>query len=389
MRLKRPKHIGLIVTTVVISVLVVFALLPSPLDVDIITVRQEHLVGYVEAEGRVRYVDHYVLSLPATATLLRVRYEPGDSVRAGDVVASYVPPSLDARQREELVARARAAGSSLREASARLAALEPLVEQARRTQGRTRRLLEDGAVAAEQHEIANDALRQLEREYEAARARLAFVTHEREAVLATIRAPSGAVMTLRAPIDGVVLRRFEQQERLLPAGSPIVEIGQSRRVEIVADVVSTDAVKITAGMPAHIRGWGSEAVLRATVRRVEPAARTKISALGIEEQRVDVILVLDTTVEALGDNYKVDTQIMLWQLPSVRTVPLSALVEHQRLWHVYVVADGRSKLRRVRIGRRTSLRAEILEGISAGEQVVIHPPEALRDGSRVNVLRVD
>ncbi|MBU3741493.1 MAG: HlyD family efflux transporter periplasmic adaptor subunit [Candidatus Kapabacteria bacterium] len=389
MRLQRPRHLGLIALAVGIIGLIVFALLPSAVDVDVVTVRQEHLAGYVEAEGRVRYVDHYVMSLPATATLLRVQCEPGDSVRAGDVIASYLPPSLDARQRDELSARAQAAGSALREAAARLAALEPMVEQARRKQGRMRRLLEQGAVATEQHELAADALQQLDRELDAARARLAIVTHERNAALAAIRAPSGTVMTLRAPVDGVVLRRFEEQERLLPAGSPIVEIGQPDRTEIVVDVVSTDAVKITSGMPTLISGWGSESRLRAVVRRVEPAARTKVSALGIEEQRVDVILTLDTVVRVLGDNYKVDAQIMLWQLPSARTLPLAALVEQQGAWHVYVIENGRSVLRRVRMGRRTTLRAEILEGLSAGEQVVVHPPEALRDGSRVNVLRTD
>lgn len=196
-------------------------------------------------------------------------------------------------------------------------------------------------------------------------------------------------MTLRAPTSGVILRRYEQQERLLPAGTPVIEVGRLGPVEIVADVISTDAVNIKPGMIAVVEGWGKDAPLPATVVRVEPAARTKVSALGIEEQRVDVILRLDTAEVSLGDNYKVDARIVLWRNPTAVTVPLSALVEVNRAWNVYVEHNGRATLRSVSIGRRTTLYAEVLSGLVPNDRVITHPPEVLRDGSSVSVARVD
>lgn len=196
-------------------------------------------------------------------------------------------------------------------------------------------------------------------------------------------------MTLRAPTSGVILRRYEQQERLLPAGTPVIEVGRLGPVEIVADVISTDAVNIKPGMAAIVEGWGKDAPLPATVLRVEPAARTKVSALGIEEQRVDVVLRLDTVEATLGDNYKVDTRIMLWQNPSAVAVPLSALMGRHGAWSVFVERDGRAIMWSVSIGRRTTLYAEVLSGLTPNDRVITHPPETLHDGATVSVARVD
>ena len=389
MTFKRPRHLGIIISVVIIVGIIVYALLPAAIDVEVVTVRRMELRGEVEAEARIRFVDRFVLSLPSTATLVRVTFEPGDTVAVGDVLATYYPPTLDARMRNELQARVRAAGAAIAEATSRISAMQPLVEQARRKQRRMQVLFGRGAVSAEQAEMARDAMTQVERELDAAMARRSLVEHERAAAVATMRAPAGTVMTLRAPATGIVLRRYEQQERLLPAGSPVIEVARIGPVEIVADVISTDAVNITPGMKAIVEGWGREAPLAAAVRRVEPAARTKVSALGIEEQRVDVVLALATPEPALGDGYKVNTRIVLWQNPSAVTVPLSALIATRGGWEVYVERDGRVEARRVTIGRRTTLHAEALSGVDPNERVVTHPPEALRDRSLVSVVRVD
>ena len=389
MAFKRPRHLGIIITAVLIVGIIIYALLPAAIEVEVATVQRMDLRGEIEAEARIRFAERYVLSLPSTATLVRVTLEPGDTVKVGDVLATFYPPTLDVRQRDELQARAQAAGAAIAEATSRIAAMEPIVEQARRKQRRMQVLFGRGAVSSEQAEMAVDAVQQMERELEAARSRLALIVHERDAALAAVRAPAGAVMTLRAPTSGVILRRYEQQERLLPAGTPVIEVGRLGPVEIVADVISTDAVNIKPGMIAVVEGWGKDAPLPATVLRVEPAARTKVSALGIEEQRVDVVLRLDTAEVSLGDNYKVDARIVLWRNPTAVTVPLSALVEVNRAWNVYVEHDGRANLRSVSIGRRTTLYAEVLSGLVPNDRVITHPPEVLRDGSSVSVARVD
>lgn len=383
---KRPKHLGLIITGVIVVGLIIFALLPSAVDVEIATVERTMLRSTVDAEGRVRYKHRYVMSMPVHATIARIDREPGDIVRAGEVLGRYTPPLLDPRQRSEATARASAAAEALREARARVAALIPLVEQAKRKRDRLQRLHAQGAVPKDQMEMAQDAAAQLEQELFAGQARVEMVQYEVQAARAATAAPAGSSVPIVAPIDGVILRRFEEQERLLPAGSPVLEIGSSDAVEIVADVLSVDAVRIQPGMRAMIEGWGGEAILKATVRRVEPAARTTFSSLGIEEKRVDVVMALDASDKRLGDGYKVDARIVLWEDPQVLAVPLSALVKNGKGWGVFVVADETAVLRTVRIGRRGSLTAQVMDGLRAGEQVVLHPPDALSDGGMVNVV---
>jgi len=389
MAFKRPRHLGIIITAVLIVGIIIYALLPAAVEVEVATVRRMDLRGEIEAEARIRCKDRYVLSLPTTATLVRVTLDPGDTVRVGDILATYYPPTLDVRQRNELQARAQAAGAAIAEATSRIAAMEPIVEQARRKQRRMQALFGRGAVSSEQAEMATDATQQLQRELDAARSRLALIVHERDAALAAVSAPTGSVRTLNAPTSGVILRRYEQQERLLPAGSPVMEVGRAGTVEVVADVISTDAVNIKPGMVAVVEGWGKDVTLPATVLRVEPAARTKVSALGIEEQRVDVILRLDTAESSLGDNYKVDVRIMRWRNPSAVTVPLSALIRDHGAWKVYVERNGRVTERSVTIGRHTTLQAEVLSGLAPADRVITHPPESLRDGAAVSVSRVD
>lgn len=383
---KRPKHLGLIITGVIVVGLIIFAMLPSAVDVEIATVERTMLRSTVDAEGRVRYKQRYVLSMPVSATIARIDREPGDAVRAGDIIGHYTPPALDPRQRSEASARASAVAEALREARARVAALQPLVEQAKRKRDRLQRLHAQGAVPTDQMEMAQDAYAQLSQELLAGQARIEMVQFEVQAARAATAAPAGSSVPIVAPIDGVILRRFEEQERLLPAGSPVMEIGSSEAVEVVADVLSVDAVRIQPGMSALVEGWGGETTLSATVRRVEPAARTKFSSLGIEEKRVDVVISVDSTDKRLGDGYKVDVRIILWQDPQVLAVPLSALVKSGTGWSVFVVADDKATARSVRIGRRGSLTAQVLEGLRAGEQVVLHPPDALSDGGMVKVV---
>jgi len=383
MKFKKPKRLGWIITGVVVVAFVVISLLPKPREVDMQEVHEGPLAQTIDAEGQTRYVHTYLVSMPATGTVSRVTIEPGDSVHAGQVIATYTPPAMDARQRASAQARASAADAMEREARQRLSSLEPLMEQAERRAERTQRLLNSGAIPKESAENAVDAVEQLRAEYEAAKARVTTTSYEARAARIAAAAAPGQRIEIEAPIDGVLLRRFEEQSRLMTAGMPLVEIGDPRTVEVVIDVLSTDAVKVRRGMTALIEGWGGDDTLRATIRTIEPAARVKISTLGVEEKRVDVVADLPEPPSVLGDAYKVDARIITWETDRTVIVPVSALFRDNGDWKVFVVEDGTAVTRSVEIGHQAALNAEVLSGLKAGETVIVHPPEDLEEGALV------
>jgi HlyD family secretion protein len=202
----------------------------------------------------------------------------------------------------------------------------------------------------------------------------------------TSTAASGRVVTVSAPVDGVVLKRIRESESIVPAGDPLLEIGDPRRLEIVSDLLSTDAVRIKPAARAMIEQWGGEKPLAATVRRVEPAGFTKISALGVEEQRVNVVLDFtdpSAAVAALGDAYRVEVRIVIWEAADVLKVPTSALFRDGDRWAVYRIEGNRAVRTLVEIGHQTSQDAEITSGLNPDARVILHPGETLRDGARV------
>ncbi len=383
MKLKKPKRLGWIITALVVVAFIVISLLPKPRDVDMQTIQRGPLLQTIDAEGQTRYVSTYLVSIPATGTISRIEIEPGDSVRAGQVIATYTPPEMDARQRVAAQERASAAAAMEREAKQRLAALRPLLEQAERRAERTANLLASGAISKEQAENARDAATQLRSEAAAAEARVATLGYEARAARAAASAAPGQRVAIEAPVGGVVLRRFEDHARLMTAGMPLIEIGDPRQVEVEIDVLSTDAVRIRAGMPVLIEGWGGSDTLRGVVKTIEPAARVKISTLGVEEKRVNVIAALNEPPAVLGDAYKVDARVVVWETPTAVIVPISALFRIKGVWHVFVQEEGRAVKRTVSIGRQAALEAEVTDGLAAGDVVVVHPPEDLEDGAMI------
>jgi HlyD family secretion protein len=192
------------------------------------------------------------------------------------------------------------------------------------------------------------------------------------------------MLRLLAPADGVVLRRFRESEVVVPAGEPLLEIGDPKQTEIVADLLSTDAVRVQAGARVAIEDWGGDRALEGRVRRVEPAGFTKVSALGVEEQRVNVIIDwTDPGARELGDGYRVEVRIVLWEAPEVLRAPNASLFRRNEDWAVFTVEDERAHLKTVKLGRRNQNDAQILEGLTPGQAIVLHPPDTLRDGVRV------
>jgi HlyD family secretion protein len=379
-----------LIAAVVIGGVLAVALWPTPVPVEVATISRGPLVVSIDEEGQTRVRDRFVVSAPVTGRVQRIALEPGDRVKRGDVVARIRPEApalIDVRTRAEIEAAVRATGAALERARAEQQRARAALTLAQQQLARTRQLVEAGADTQRELE-AREADVKLAEETLAASAsgvKAAEAEVERaKARLAPSRPDAGAaIVTVTAPADGVVLRRLRESESLVPAGEPLLEIGDPGRLEIVADLLSTDAVRVKPGARAMIEQWGDEAVLEATVRRIEPAGFTKVSALGVEEQRVNVILDFVDAVKAgavLGDAYRVEVRIVVWESQSVVKVPTGALFREGDQWSVYTASDGRAQRVAVELGRQTGQEAEVLSGLSEGTRVILHPGDQVADG---------
>lgn len=378
--------------------LLVLALLPSPIAVTASTVEQGHFEAWLEDEGRTRLRDPYTVSSPLHAWLQRVEPEPGDAVQAGDALfelEAMPAPALDPRAREQAREAVSAAQSRLQAAESELEAREARLRQAESEFERLSALQERQLVSAEQVDRARaerDASRSAVR---GARHGIEVARFELEAARAAVEIADGQRarvdqprMTVRAPISGVVTRRHRCCEGPVLAGENILEIGNLDELEVQVDLLSMDAVRVRPGMRVEIDRWGGESRLQGEVRRVEPGGFKRVSALGVEEQRVPVMVSLTSPRQdwqALGDGYRVEARFILWEGDEVVHIPSSALFRHDDQWQVFVIDQGRAHKRPVSIGRRAGLRTQIVEGLSAGVQVINHPSERIQHGSRVHV----
>ena len=387
MRFKRPRHLGWIVMTVIVLGIVIYALIPKPRAVECVTAEPMMLIQSIDADGVIQVRDRFIVAMPVTGMLERIDIEVGAHVEPGTLLAYVVPPEIDERQRQEAVARVQSIETGAKEIQQRLAALRPLVDQSRRRAERSSRLGAEGALAKEQVENAQDAYEQLSREADALQARVEALGFESQAVRATLRARPGQRIALRSPSSGIVLRRYEHSERTLMAGMPILEIGDTTQLEVVVDVLSMDAVKVCPGMTVNVTGWGGDSILRGSVRRIEPFARTRVSSLGIEEQRVHVIADLLSASRGLGDGYKVEASIVRMQSNSLLTLPLGTLLRDPHTWFVFVVDQGRARRRDVKLGIRNARMTTVVSGLRRGDLVVQHPPEDLQEGDRIELIR--
>ena len=383
----------LLLSTVVIGSLIAIALWPSAVTVDLASVSRGPLVVTIDEEGRTRVRDRFVVAAPVTGRVLRIELEPGDRVARGDVVARLQPespPLLDARMRAEANAAVDSTQASLGHARAEEQRARAALAQTQRDLARTRRLTTAGVTTTQDLEAREaDALVAQEAVNAAAfavRAASAEVERAQARVGTSVSTPGGGAVVVKSPADGVVLQRLRESESVVPAGEPLIEIGDPAQIEIVTDLLSTDAVRVRPGARAMIEQWGGETALAATVRRIEPAGFTKVSALGVEEQRVNVVLdFVDGGEEcaSLGDAYRVETRIVLWEAPNVLKVPTNALFRDNTQWAVYVVSGGRARRTIVEIGHQTAQEAEVLDGLTEGARVIVHPGDLVRDGARI------
>jgi HlyD family secretion protein len=330
--------------------------------------------------------DRYVVAAPVSGRLARIDRREGDPVRAGEPLLAIAPAPLDPRTRREAVARLEAALDTERTARAAEAQAGAALAQAEREQERFEALYRQNVVSAEARERAALAAETRRRELEAAGFSAQAAAHEVEQARAALSASGGggaAQVIVRAPVAGCLLRVFEPSERVVVAGTPVAEIGNPTRLEVVVDLLSTDAVNVRAGDTMLVRGWGGPDTLLAVVERVEPSGFTKVSALGVEEQRVNVIGRLDRAPPGLGDGFRVDVAIVVWRTPAAVLAPRAALFRAGREWRVFVVERGRARERSVRVGRQALEQAELLDGLTPGTRVVLRPDDRIADGTGI------
>jgi len=388
--MKKPaKRLVQALLVVAMAALVGLAVRPRPLVVETGRVVTGPLQETVEAEGETRAHDRYTVAAPVGGRLMRIELHDGDRVTAGQTVAVMRPTPLDDRERDAAAARVSAAEAFLRAAEEQVAHDRAERQQARRELDRTEQMTRQGIATTQALELAQTAeqlaVNTLRAAEYRARAATAQLREARAALLAAEPGPAGGgrMISLRVPRSGPVLRVLEKSERVVAAGTPLLMIGDPRKLEVVVDVLSVDAVRTRPAAEVLLDEWGGPQPLRGRVRVVEPYAFTKISALGIEEQRVNIIVDFVDPPGPLGDGYRVLAKIITWSGAEVLKIPISALFRQGESWCTFVVEQGRAVRRSVTVGHRNQLEAEILSGLKKGETVVLHPSNQLDNGMRV------
>jgi HlyD family secretion protein len=369
---------------------------PRPIAIETAEVALERFTHMVEEDGRTRIRNRYTVSAPISGLMPRLILHVGDPVQAGQTLISITPniaPLLDVRMRKELEERVGAAEAALEEAASLNERTKVDLVQARTNLARTAKLQKSGAATAAQLDRDTFAVQAAEREAHAAEQRWHAAEHALRQAKAAVRrsgdSSSNEHFPVLSPIDGRVLKVIQESEAAVPLGSPILELGDPKDLEVAVDILTSDAASIRPGARAVLERWGGEP-LEGRVRRVEPSGFTKISALGVEEQRVWVILDITSQPEkwtGLGDGYRVDVKISVEEIDEAITMPIGALFRRGGNWHVFIIEGDRAKLRTVDIARRSGRLAAISAGVQAGEVVIVYPPTQLTDGSAVERLR--
>jgi HlyD family secretion protein len=386
MRVQR-KHLWYAAGIVTIGWLATRMLRPETIPVDVAPVTVGPLVVTVGDEGQTRVRHRHGITAPLPGRLQRISLEVGDTVTAGMVVARLAPLPLDARSRQQAEAALETARDMERMSLATVDEARTALEQARQDRVRGAELASRGGLAPADLERLELIERARERGVESAVAQAQAAAHDVEraqsALLASGTAAGAETLRLICPIGGRVLAIPDRSERTVLAGQPLLEVGDPSDLEIVVDLLSTDAVKVAPGQRVLLSGWGGDSTLEGRVRRVEPSGFTKISALGVEEQRVNVIGDFDAAPARLGDRFRLEVRVVLWEGDSVLKAPASALFRRGEAWALFVVEEGRAHERTVTVGHESSTEVEILDGVRRDDLVIRHPTDRIREGSRV------
>ncbi|TPQ33144.1 efflux RND transporter periplasmic adaptor subunit [Cupriavidus pinatubonensis] len=372
-----------------------YLLMPEPVEVEVVKPSVGAMAVITTEEGETRSRERYVVAAPVAGRLMRISLREGDWVHEGEVVAELAPLPLTAQEREEAQARVAAARAAYREAQERVRHAAEDHAQAQRELQRVERLVRERFLSPQAGEQAANATITAGNDLAAARARASTALQEvrvAEAGLLAIEEHKRGrwpVVSVHAPFTGAVLSIPERSERVVAAGEPLLTIGNPHDLEIVVELLSTEAVKVRPQMPARLEGWGGEQAVQGKVRLVEPHAFTKVSALGIEEKRTRVIIDVIDPPSGLGDGFRVIASVVLWQTDHATKLPASSLYRcGGAQWCVFRLEGDRVRRTEVRIGHRNSDEVELLSPLTGGVQVVRYPQSSLQDGQRVK-LRTD
>jgi HlyD family secretion protein len=376
---------------------IAFLMRPRAIAVDSAVVARGALESTVDADGRTRVRERFVVVAPVAGRVERIRHVEGAMVRAGDVVARIAPLPLDSGAAMQARARVDAAEALALQANAQVRVAKAEHEQRRRELSRANRLVEVGGVAPKVVEECQLAVLQSDEAARGAEERARAAEADARQARAVLMGREGSAVTVlvRAPASGRVFRVPERSERIVAAGTPLLEMGDPGSLEIVIDVLSSDGAMIHPGDQVRISAWSGEngteidALLVGRVREVEPAGFTKVSALGVDEQRVNVIVDPVAPPPVIGDGFRVEASIIVWSARDVVTVPRSALLQGTdgeagaRGWAVFVIRAGRAERRGVRVGHMGGAAAEVLGGLEMGDEVVLFPSDQVIPGKRV------
>lgn len=383
----------LLLTGVIVAWGLYVGLRPQAVEVDMAQASRTVLRATLEQEGRTRVLERYVVTAPVAGYARRIRLNVGDPVQSGDVLAELEPlraEALDPRQHAEALARIAAAQANVSALQQRTQASASTASLAQTQLQRTQSLRLQGHVSAAAEDLAAAQAQSSQAEWRAAQFAVTTAQHDLEAARAVLHyatlGSASRLVAVRAPVVGSVLKIVRKSEGPVATGQALVEIGNPRALEVEVDLLSADAVRIHPGTRVVFERWGGDGSLEGVVRVIEPAAFTKVSALGVEEQRVWVIVSFTSPAsqwQGLGDGYRVEASFILWEGQDILQIPASALFREGSGWATFVVMNGKASKRAVQVGQRNGLQAQILSGIQLGERVINHPDDRVREGVKV------
>lgn len=394
--MRKSRWLLIVAVLIAVGIGIGYGFLPKPVPVDLAKAWRGTLRVTIEEEGRTRVRDRFVISAPVSGFMRRIALDVGDPVKRGRTVVELEPlrsEVLDPRSRAAAEAAVSAAEATLRAAEENARAMAADAEYARANLDRIRRLFDAGVMPRDSLDKAESEARRTEANRMSAEAGVKAARFEVERARTALRfspaegvpAPKRVVPVL-SPVEGRVLRIHRKSEGVVQSGAPLIDVGNPRKLEVIAEILSADAVKIKPGTPVLFERWGGGPPLEGKVRVVEPAGFTKISSLGVEEQRVLVIADITSPPDLwlrLGDDYRVETRFIVWEGKEVLQIPASALFRKGEGWAVFVVDEKKAREREVKVGQRTGLTAEITSGLEEGTAVILHPDDTVREGTRV------
>lgn len=378
-----------------LAAVVFYALQPRPVEVEVGMVKRGPLTVYVSEEGKTRIRNRYVVAAPVAGSMQRVILKPGDKVESGKTVLTRIEPALspllDARSRTQAQASVDAAMAARSRANETIEMARTGLKYALANWDRVKNNTDKGTISDTDRDTFEREAEMKAREVRSAEFALQVADYElaqAKAALLQIEKPgeAGSSIDVRAPVNGVVLRVQQESATIVAPGTPILEIGDPTDLEIEAEILSRDAVAIQPGAEVTVEQWGGDEPAKARVRRVEPAAFTKVSALGVEEQRVLVLsdFVSQTpALKALGDRYRVEVRVAVWHSDETLLVPSGALFREGSEWKTFLFDDGSARAVTVKAGRTDGKLTQVIEGLKAGDEVLMHPPDTVKDGSEV------